>query len=551
MIDYLQTKGYSFKSEGKERVCRCPFCDDTSAHCYVNVEKQVFYCHKCSESGNIWKLKRHFGDLVISKGTNDTRVKVKPQKDKEIKLKNNMNIEAYDFLTKERGLTKAIIDKFNLGLSEGSIAFPYYKDGKLINIKYRSIKGKEFRREKGCESGLFNVDSIDKQKDLLITEGEFDCMSAVQMGFDNSISVSVGAGSFIPEWCDFFDECTGEILIAFDNDEKGEEGAEKISEKIGKHRCKRVKLPLKDLNECLMAGFTKDDLSKWINDAVEWKMSNLVHVTSIMGRVEDLYKGKEGGKGLQLEGWNDFNERLGGLRESDITIVTGDTGSGKSTFTLNLTYQLLKQGESILVASTEMPSAKVVSKLFSMYSNKLFHDLTEDECIEAMSWFNTKKLFFVDVHGQLSVSEIQDYIRYCKRKYDVKFVLLDHLHFFLGGGSDSMVAEIENFMRGIVSVALETGVNVLLVSHPSKLNNPNGVVNMNDLKGASAIKQDAHNVISVWRDRKAEIDGRNEVVIDMQKVRDDSGVGGQKRYIFMPESQRYFENEVSKCLYAN
>jgi twinkle protein len=188
-----------------------------------------------------------------------------------------------------------------------------------------------------------------------------------------------------------------------------------------------------------------------------------------------------------------------------------------------------------------MRTEKVLSKMFSMHLNKSFYDFTEEDLQNCMVWFSSKKLFFIDVHGKLSIETIREYLEYSNRKYDVKFALLDHLHYFIKSGSDSIVGEIEEFMRGVVSVALQTGMHIMLIAHPSKLSNSLGQVSMNDIKGASAIKQDAHNVATIWRDREKEKSKQFEVVFDLQKVRDDAGVGGSKRYLFNPQSQVYTE----------
>lgn len=61
----------------------------------------------------------------------------------------------------------------------------------------------------------------------------------------------------------------------------------------------------------------------------------------------------------------------------------------------------------------------------------------------------------------------------------------------------------------------------------------------------SAIKQDAHNIFMVWRNRKKEENGEHEVVVDFQKVRDDCGTGGKVKYIFNPDNQQYYEKLVT------
>ena len=50
-----------FASDGGEYVISCPYCDDSSAHCYINLEKRLFYCHKCEEKGLLSTLLKYCG----------------------------------------------------------------------------------------------------------------------------------------------------------------------------------------------------------------------------------------------------------------------------------------------------------------------------------------------------------------------------------------------------------------------------------------------------------------------------------------------------------
>jgi len=537
---YLESKGKTLTPSGQEFLTQCMFCDDKKGHLYINETKKVFFCHKCGEAGNVWKLKRHFGDLKGLKIIHENKYKLPPTgKDKDFHQK--LTQTAMEYLKSQRGLKNETIKQFMLGCDSENITIPYYKNNRLVNIKYRSIKEKQYKREEGCESTLFNIDRIDKTKDLIVTEGEFDCISAVQVGYENTISISTGAQGFNPEWIDFFDSCSGRIYMAYDNDEKGNEGSDKIAKKIGNYRCYRALLPAKDFNDCLMAGFTKEDIDKILLESKPYTLQNFIHIAQIADRVNLIFRKEDKGKGLKLHNWYQFNEKLGGLRPAEITILTGETASGKTTFALNIIYFLLSQGERVIIASTEMKAEAVLMKLYSIHMKKSFYDFTEEEHEKACKYFITKYLFFIDIYGSLSIDEISDYLDYGNRKYDIKFALLDHLHFFINSGTDRMVNEIERFMRGLTIIKAKTNMSLILVAHPAKLKNEAGIVSMNDLKGASAIKQDADNIATLWRDKKGEEKGRNDVYLNFEKVRNDSGLGGKVKYVYNPDNQTYEE----------
>jgi replicative DNA helicase len=78
-------------------------------------------------------------------------------------------------------------------------------------------------------------------------------------------------------------------------------------------------------------------------------------------------------------------------------------------------------------------------------------------------------------------------------------VLVDHLGFLITSGDDER-AQIENIVRQLAVVAYSLKVQIILIAHPRTLSSGAERVTMNDLKGASAIKQDASEVLVVVRE---------------------------------------------------
>jgi len=547
IVEYLRAKGYTLKKgSGEWYMLDCIFCDGKN-DLSVKESNGVYYCHKCQQTGNLWKLKKHFGELPIYKGIEkEAVIKAMPENKVDEYISNlRNNLDTWNYLRRERGFSKQAIAAFKLGLSNGYVSIPFYQEGLLVNIKYKKPNSKEYRRETGQDSTLFNIDNINKSKSILVVEGEFDAIAAYDMGYKNVVSISCGAGSIKEEWIDFFDGCSGNVYIAYDNDNPGEKGAIELARRIGFERCYRIVLPLCDFNDVVMGGYKKEDIDKCFKEAKQYTPPSFVHMKGFKEKLDEFFmKGEDERKGFQLPSWLLFNKKIGGLRETEVTVLTGDTGSGKTTMTLNIFFHLMSSTQSVLIVSSEMPAVKILTKLFSIYMGKPFYTFNQEEYNKAYNFFVEKDLYFIDIHGALSIDELSEYIEYGSRKHGIKFVMLDHLHFFIDADTDKMVQKIGEFMRKLVIIGLKTRVHSFLIAHPSKLKNDGGFVNMNDLKGSSAIKQDAHNIITIWRDRKREEKGENEVIADFQKVRDDSGPGGKIRMVFNPESQQYTEKII-------
>lgn len=537
---YLSNKGWEYKKKGVELVVQeCPMCKDEKGHFYINDETGQWKCQKCGKSGNLFTLKKTLGDVLDPVRIGKPKKLAKPiKKDIEGMHKTLLgSTNVMKWLKEERKISEDMINDFKLLLDGNRIGFPYFQGGNLVNIKWRS-KSKEFTREKGCSSSLFNIDNIQADKAVILAEGEFDVIAATQMGFECVVSGSNGAASFDESWAEELANAP-EIFLAYDNDPTGEEGAKKAATLLGRARCKRVYLPFKDFNECLVNVMAREDLMEFFNDAVPYKDEDMLHFNDMTKRVhDDIYEQSQ--KGL-LTGWKEFDEFMGGVRPGEVTVISGDTSAGKTTLCCNIGYRLIENG--VVFVSTETAPEKIIRKLYSINSGVAITEKTPHECIkEQEEFYAGKRLYFLDAHGEVSFDKIRDTLEYTRR-YGVQVAVLDHLHFFLTGQSmDNDRIEIERFMRSLVKLARATGMHIFLVCHPTKLSESDDgsprIVRPNDLKGSAAIKQDAHNILSLWRNPNNK---DKPAVLYIQKVRDDNGFPGSIDFKFDYRSQRYQE----------
>ncbi|SPP31579.1 hypothetical protein ARAF_0713 [Arsenophonus endosymbiont of Aleurodicus floccissimus] len=58
-----------------------------------------------------------------------------------------------------------------------------------------------------------------------------------------------------------------EIWLSMDNDEVGQQAALEIARRLGEYQCRLVKLPHKDINECLQAGMTQQEIVHYLETA--------------------------------------------------------------------------------------------------------------------------------------------------------------------------------------------------------------------------------------------------------------------------------------------
>lgn len=435
-----------------------------------------------------------------------------------------------------------------------ALAMPIYQDGELVNIKFRHIPpGKKiFERVAGSETTIFNIDALKGEfKRCFITEAETDAMALEQYGIGPCVGLTSGAqsGAKLIErnrerFADF-----SEIFIVLDNDEEGEKASPDIAGVLGSYRCRRVYLPLKDANECLIDGVSKEVIEKLIDESQFYSKQLIRHISEFEHIVETMFD-VHNSSGVST-GWAEHDDHIVELGNGHITLVTGDTGSGKTTFTSRLALNVVEQEhKSTLICSPELTQREGVKKLISMVGGKSARNMSKDERIESFLKLADMPLYFLDHYGRIPFAELSDVIEYGVRQFGLWLIVLDHLHFFIGESSGGMYrderVEIENALYQMLELARQFNIHLVLVVHPKNLRRDNRSGNeippdLGDLKGSSEIKKIINQAARVHRPRtdKREQVGLPKAVVTWLKVREDDGHEGAVAMRFWPETMDY------------
>ena len=370
----------------------CPKCSaerkKTKEPCLsVHVEKGVWNCHNCGWAGTLG---------------NGTYV----QPEKKFTKPEQYLTELPDKVVawfESRGISKETLTAEKIGYGEAwmpaeerymnSIIFPYYKNGELINCKFRDGK-KNFAQVAGAEKTWFRFDSVKNAKEIMVVEGEMDALSWVEAGVKCVVSVPDGAPNATAKNVDnklhFVNDLEIKdqtIYINTDADDPGRRLQEELIKRFGADRCRIVTLPedCKDANECLVK-HGKSKLMDCIINAKYVQVSGMFDPMFYLSKVIDLRnnglpKGKSTGWGLLDNHYTIFKQTL--------TIVTGIPGHGKSTFMDNLSFNLANQGFRFAFFTPEKrPVERHLSRLAELFTNKRFWCQSDAEIMQFMSWAN-------------------------------------------------------------------------------------------------------------------------------------------------------------------
>lgn len=208
-------------------------------------------------------------------------------------------------------------------------------------------------------------------------------------------------------------------------------------------------------------------------------------------------------------GFADFDAMLGGLQASDLIIVAGRPGMGKSTFSMNVAANASSKGHPGLVVSLEMPLVqlghRMCADIASIPLNKIrggkMSDEEWSEVSAAMAKIKRMPMMLKDASSP-DVLAVRAMARKAKRALGgLAYVVIDYLQLMSGHGNNR-AEEIGGISRGLKSLAKELGCPVIALSQLNREleKRPNKRPVMSDIRESGSVEQDADVIVFVYRD---------------------------------------------------
>lgn len=516
---------------GEEVKVPCPKCSSSRKKkgypCLnVNTVRGLWHCWHCGWSGGLEK-----GEYAKPTVAN-TKVYYKPAFDSE-----PLSPRAVEFF-RERGITNDVLMRNHVSITKvympqiedeaNAIAFPYYRDGEVVNIKYRD-GSKNFRQVGGARKVLYKLDDL--ADEVIITEGEIDALSFEVAGMRNAISVPDGAPApntkNYETKFEYLDDDKLEVvktfILAVDNDEPGKRLEEELSRRLGRHRCKRVTFPdgCKDANEVLLR-YGADVLRQVIHNAQAYPVEGVFSVFDIEDNLEAIMN--NGLPSGSSTGWDCVNE-LYKPAVGQWTLVTGIPSMGKSEWLDAMAINLANDSGWVFgVCSPEnQPIDWHVAKLLEKKLGYRIMNGVRDrgQFSEAKAWLGQHFHFIMPEKPTLECV-LEKSLELVKR-FGMKGLILDPYNELDHTQRKEGISETEyvsSFLTTLRRFAREQGVHIWLVAHPAKLmRDKDGNYPVPDgytVSGSAHFYNKADNIIAVHRDLN---NAENGTDVHVQKVR--------------------------------
>ena len=402
------------------------------------------------------------------------------------------------WLTEKRRIAPSTIETYRLASRDGWLMFPYLRDGELVAAKYRKLP-KLFRQDADCEPCLFGWQAIsDAARCVIITEGELDAMAWHTYGFP-ALSVPMGGGGGAKQgWIAAeFDRLAvyDTIYLSLDSDGPGQQAEREIAERLGRERCRVVRLPYKDANDCLMQGIPVVDMAGCLRDARTLDPSELKSATDFEDAVWSEFTRID--DGLRLP-WKKTHDLLL-LRSGETSIWAGVNGHGKSAVISQVVADLAAHDVRCCVASMEFRTSVWLMRMARQIAGT--PNPTETyfrSIVRALKG----QLWAFDVAGSAKAQRILEVFRYARRRYGIELFVIDNLT-KCGFDEDDYSGQ-KRFVEELSDFARLEGTHVAVVAHMRKGDNEDRPAGKMAVKGSGGITDMADTVIEVWRNKPLE-----------------------------------------------
>ncbi len=223
-------------------------------------------------------------------------------------------------------------------------------------------------------------------------------------------------------------------------------------------------------------------------------------------------------------GFESINSKCGGLHDSDLIILAGRPGMGKSSLAMNIAYNCaarLKRdrkdeieksvGAGVAVFSLEMSKDQLATRILAeqsgIPSEALRMGKISRDDFQQLSYASQRLAdlpLFIDDTPALSISALRTRARRLKRRHDIGLIVVDYLQLLQGSqrSQDNRVNEISEISRGLKTLAKELNVPVIALSQLSRAveQRDDKRPMLSDLRESGSIEQDADMVWFIFRE---------------------------------------------------
>ena len=226
-------------------------------------------------------------------------------------------------------------------------------------------------------------------------------------------------------------------------------------------------------------------------------------------------------------GLKDLDAKMGGLQSSDLIIVAGRPGMGKTALATNIAYNIARahRGETrpdghiatidggivgffSLEMSAEQLATRIIAERTGISSSSIRRGGISEadfEKIKDVAIELQHLQFFIDESGGLTVAQLAARARRLKRQKGMDLLVIDYIQLLQGSqrkANESRVQEVTEITTNLKALAKELNVPIVALSQLSRQveSRDDKHPQLSDLRESGSIEQDADVVLFVFRE---------------------------------------------------
>ncbi|XP_076452578.1 twinkle mtDNA helicase-like [Babylonia areolata] len=371
--------------------------------------------------------------------------------------------------------------------------------------------------------GLFGLNTLTKDvQELVLTSNEWDAMAVYQETKAPALSLPSGISALPQELLPNLERFS-KLILWFGDDVRAWEAAKLFAKKLNDKRCCIIRPSVEDPSpfEALRRGVKVRSV---LGKARPVKHKSIVSFAQLREEIFSELTHSEQVAGVKWRRYTAMNRLLKGHRRGELTVFTGPTGSGKTTFISDYSLDLCMQGVNTLWGSFEINNVRLGKMMLTQFSQMNLSKRLE-EFDEWANRFEELPMYFMTFFGQESIRKVIEAMSHAVYVHDIAHVIVDNLQFMIGSNGEwaDRFAKQDTFIAAFRKFATNMNCHVTLVIHPRKEKDTDDLTTAS-VFGSAKATQEADNVLILQDKRLSSVRGRKYLQVTKNRFDGELGV---------------------------